>query len=126
MRNEDLVSPHPSVEKANALITRLPNIPWFCNVGMPSKWDQLVDRVSLDFLVNTEALDGSFTDPYVHWGTTLANAESQIERIIFDNQLMDEEQAITRQAKITGNAVEDFYAKLFVEYEGYYGDTTSY
>ncbi len=114
-------------QKVSALIAEFATIPWFSRVGQPSPWDGDADRVGLDFLVSTNGVvNGAETDPYMHWGTTIAEAESKIERIVFDNRLMDEEVKVSRSARISGDAVDDFYEQLLENHEGYYADTCMY
>jgi hypothetical protein len=114
-------------KEVQTFITELESIPWFANIGRSSPWDEHVERASLDTLAQThEAVNGNESNPYMHWGNNIVDAESKLESLVFDHKRMDEEQAIIKTVRIPDKAIDEFFESLLDEYEGYYGESSSY
>jgi hypothetical protein len=110
---------HAAVE---AFVASLDSIPWFSRVGEPTEHDAQLVRVGFEFLARHHA------DHYAPWGESLVNAETKIERLVFDHRRLSGHMEIQQVIRRRGPNpyVDDFFCGLEEKYPGYYGDTCSY
>jgi len=112
---------HGDVE---AFVASLQSIPWFKNCGTPSDFDDGIHRVDFAFVA------GASASPTGVWSGALATAESGIERLIFDRQLLGEESALRARWRIMNHwaqaDADEFFLSLDEKYagpDGYFADT---
>ena len=110
---------HPAVEQ---FVRSLNGIPWFTRLGDATERDAGLVRVDFDFLVKHHE------DPYAPWGQSLIDAESNIERLVFEHRRLGEFNEVQTAVQRRGPDphVDDFLTGLVDKYPGYYGDTFSY
>ncbi len=116
-------------DKLSFFLASLENTPWLTQVGQPTAEDENLIRIDYNFVLNHNAglIEQSDGNEYEYWGDLLAKAEMKFERIIFDNDLLDEQTAINSFIdKLKTDFKDKFYDDLLDEFESYYGDTYTY
>src|SRR5688500_8655387 len=108
----------PNHEAVSRFIAELPEYPWFAALGQPTADDASLIRVGLEDLIRLRRA------PYRRWARLLPEQEYPIDRLILDNSRLGADDAVQRNARITGRSVQDFYESLAVEYPDYYRNHT--
>ncbi len=86
----------PNTPAVRAFVESLDDVPWFSQVGQPTDRDSELIRVGFDFLVLHHEV------PYAPWGIALPEAESRIERLVFDSRRLGERDADPEGGEIPG------------------------
>ena len=110
----------PNHDAVASFIEELPRIPWCAALGEPTKFDELLARVSLEDVLALHP------HPYQLWGDLLVTHEAPLDRLILSSGRLGVDDALQASVRITGDSVDDFFVNLAQAFPNYYKDSYNY